>query len=206
MYDWFFHHGPHGRHFTMCFEVLGKNLLHLINKYERRGIPIPLVRSITHQLLLSLDYLHRVCKLIHTDLKPENVTFALSQEEHFDLLYRHVFLQPELLKLYEQQEQQTPVGRKEKKKMKKKERKRRAAGDMEEVKGEEVSLANKKIEEMRSRAEQEDRGYYVIKERRNVSHDHIAKENQRLFEGEIIEHRYRGREGAKDPKYLRLSS
>jgi len=24
---------------------------------------------------MALDYMHRICKLIHTDLKPENITF-----------------------------------------------------------------------------------------------------------------------------------
>lgn len=33
------------------------------------------------QCLLGLDYLHRVCKVIHTDLKPENVNLCLTQEE-----------------------------------------------------------------------------------------------------------------------------
>ena len=47
MYDWFFHHSINGRHFVMAFEVLGKNLLNLIKKYNHRGIPIPLVREIT---------------------------------------------------------------------------------------------------------------------------------------------------------------
>ena len=47
MYDWFFHHSINGRHFVMGFEVLGKNLLNLIKKYNYRGIPIPLVREIT---------------------------------------------------------------------------------------------------------------------------------------------------------------
>lgn len=47
MYDWFFHHGPNGRHFVMAFEVLGRNLLNLIRKYRHRGIPLPLVREIT---------------------------------------------------------------------------------------------------------------------------------------------------------------
>ena len=75
MYDWFFHHGPNGRHFVMCFEVLGKNLLTLVKKYQHRGIPVPLVREIVRQVLLGLDYMHRICKLIHTDLKPENITF-----------------------------------------------------------------------------------------------------------------------------------
>ena len=83
MYDWFNHYGIHGRHFTMVFEVLGKNMLSLVKKYDYRGIPIPIVREITRQLLIGLDYMHRVCRLIHTDLKPENITFALKEEEEF---------------------------------------------------------------------------------------------------------------------------
>ena len=30
---------------------------------------------------MGLDYLHRVCKIIHTDLKPENAIVALGNEE-----------------------------------------------------------------------------------------------------------------------------
>ena len=30
---------------------------------------------------MGLDYLHRVCKIIHTDLKPENAIVALGVEE-----------------------------------------------------------------------------------------------------------------------------
>ena len=90
IYDWFNHHGSQGKHFTMAFEVLGKNLLAMIKQYDYRGIPVPLVREITRQLLLALDYMHRICKLIHTDLKPENITFALSEREEFDLLYKYV--------------------------------------------------------------------------------------------------------------------
>jgi len=40
---------------------------------------------------MGLDYMHRICKLIHTDLKPENITFALREGEEFDLMYKHVF-------------------------------------------------------------------------------------------------------------------
>lgn len=100
MYDWFNHHGTNGRHFTMAFEVLGKNLLSLVKKYDYRGIPLPLVREITKQLLMGLDYMHRICKLIHTDLKPENITFALKEEEEFDLLYKYVLCTP-LVDLFE---------------------------------------------------------------------------------------------------------
>ena len=61
----------------MAFEVLGKNLLSLIKKHDYEGIPIPIVREITRQVLMGLDYLHRICNIIHTDLKPENVVFSL---------------------------------------------------------------------------------------------------------------------------------
>ena len=47
MFDQFFHHGLNGKHFTMAFEVLGKNMLSLIKKYDYRGIPIPTVRRLT---------------------------------------------------------------------------------------------------------------------------------------------------------------
>jgi serine/threonine protein kinase len=30
---------------------------------------------------MGLDYLHRVCQVIHTDLKPENVSLCLTEEE-----------------------------------------------------------------------------------------------------------------------------
>lgn len=41
--------------------------------------------------------------MIHTDIKPENVVFAMSQEEEFDLLYKHVFCTP-LIKVYDHQQ------------------------------------------------------------------------------------------------------
>ena len=78
MFDWFFHHGTNGKHFVMAFEVLGKNILSLIKMYNYRGIPIPIVREMAKQILIGLDYMHRVCGLIHTDIKPENVVFGLN--------------------------------------------------------------------------------------------------------------------------------
>ncbi len=65
----------------MVFEILGVNLLEIIKRYNYRGIPLPLVRIIARQVLLGLDYLHRVCKIIHTDLKPENVLLFLRNDE-----------------------------------------------------------------------------------------------------------------------------
>ena len=72
----------------MVFEILGVNLLEIMKRFDYKGIPIPLVRRIAKQVLMGLDYLHRICKIIHTDLKPENVIVALTPSELDEILKR----------------------------------------------------------------------------------------------------------------------
>ncbi|KAH9986830.1 kinase-like domain-containing protein [Russula compacta] len=79
--DHFRHKGPHGTHVCMVFEVLGENLLGLIKRHQRKGVPQHLVRQIAKQILLGLDYMHRCCGVIHTDLKPENVLICIENVE-----------------------------------------------------------------------------------------------------------------------------
>lgn len=86
-----------GTHICMVFEVLGISLLQLIVQNGYQGIPLPMVRSVVRQvnnlyyskphryyyyfndypflsqILEGLDYLHTKCKIIHTDVKPENI-------------------------------------------------------------------------------------------------------------------------------------
>ncbi|KAL2868946.1 serine/threonine-protein kinase [Aspergillus lucknowensis] len=85
--DSFEHKGPHGVHVCMVFEVLGENLLGLIKRWNHRGIPMALVKQITKQVLLGLDYLHRECGIIHTDLKPENVLIEIGDVEQIVKTY-----------------------------------------------------------------------------------------------------------------------
>lgn len=85
--DSFNHKGPNGIHVCMVFEVLGENLLGLIKRWNHRGIPMPLVKQITKQVLLGLDYLHRECGIIHTDLKPENVLIEIGDVEQIVKTY-----------------------------------------------------------------------------------------------------------------------
>jgi Protein kinase domain len=78
LHDSFFHTGPNGRHMCMVFSMLGNNLLSVIKAFNYRGIPIPVVKNMIRGICKGLDFLHRKCQIIHTDLKPENVLL------HFD--------------------------------------------------------------------------------------------------------------------------
>lgn len=71
--DYFEHYGVNGKHVCMVFETMGPNVLALIKRYNFKGIPLDIVRKVATHTLMGLDYLHRVCGIIHTDLKPENV-------------------------------------------------------------------------------------------------------------------------------------
>ncbi|THH17405.1 hypothetical protein EW146_g3394 [Bondarzewia mesenterica] len=72
--DSFSHTSPTDTHVCIIFEPLGENLLSLIEKNRRTGVPQSLVKSIIKQVLLGLQYLHEECDLVHTDIKPENIS------------------------------------------------------------------------------------------------------------------------------------
>ncbi|XP_067357513.1 SRSF protein kinase 2 isoform X4 [Channa argus] len=69
--------GVNGIHVCMVFEVLGHHLLKWIIKSNYQGLPLPCVKSIIKQVLQGLDYLHSKCKIIHTDIKPENILMCV---------------------------------------------------------------------------------------------------------------------------------
>lgn len=122
-----------GAHDCMVFEVLGDNLLKLIIKTDYVGIPLENVRTIMKQILLGIDYLHRVCGIIHTDFKPENILLEIDnislQKLAFKAFYRlhNRIPLPILFKSNAPKEQldaqRTQNVRRNKKKMKKKQKK-----------------------------------------------------------------------------------
>lgn len=99
----FTHNGPNGKHYVMVFKVLGVNLLEIIKRYDYKGIPLHLVRILTKQWLIGLDYMNRIWKLIHTDLKPENVVIWLTKEEKKEIRDKGVL---KTTKMYHQDEKQ----------------------------------------------------------------------------------------------------
>lgn len=72
--DSFTHLGPEETHICIVFEPLGENLLALIERNKAKGVPRSLVKVIAKQVLLGLQYLHDECDLVHTDIKPENIS------------------------------------------------------------------------------------------------------------------------------------
>ena len=68
MYDHFVFRG----HTCITFELLSINLYELIKKNKFMGFSLQLVRKFAHSLLMSLEALNRL-KIIHCDMKPENV-------------------------------------------------------------------------------------------------------------------------------------
>jgi serine/threonine-protein kinase SRPK3 len=72
--DSFTHTVSSAAHICISFEPLGANILSLIEKNRRKGVPPCVVKSITRQVLLGLQYLHEECDLVHTDIKPENIS------------------------------------------------------------------------------------------------------------------------------------
>ncbi|CAI2361764.1 unnamed protein product [Moneuplotes crassus] len=92
MMDHFTFEGPHGKHIGMVFEVMGHNLLKVMKLYDWDGIPLPIARTLARQTLIGLDYLHRLCNVIHTDIKPENAILCPNEKqlmEHLDTIPDH---------------------------------------------------------------------------------------------------------------------
>ena len=67
-----FDHFVFRSHMCITFELLSINLYELIKKNKFQGFSLQLVRKFAHSLLQCLDLLHRN-KIIHCDMKPENV-------------------------------------------------------------------------------------------------------------------------------------
>ncbi|CAN1275067.1 Serine/threonine-protein kinase AFC1 [Linum perenne] len=67
--NWF----DYRNHICIVFEKLGPSLYDFLRKNNYRSFPIDLVRELVHVLLIAV--MHDL-RLIHTDLKPENVLFV----------------------------------------------------------------------------------------------------------------------------------
>ncbi|KAG6154084.1 hypothetical protein E4U37_002410 [Claviceps purpurea] len=73
----FTHRGPNGQHVCLTFDVQGHHLYFQAAQYKDGKLPVKIVKEIVRQLLTGLDFLHRECGVIHTDLKLTNILMEL---------------------------------------------------------------------------------------------------------------------------------
>ncbi|KAM9785892.1 LOW QUALITY PROTEIN: SRSF protein kinase 3 [Neosynchiropus ocellatus] len=74
--------GVNGVHICLVLELLGPDLRSWQLCFGSPGVSRPLAKQILTQVLQGLDFLHTHCKIIHADVKPENVLLCLDQPSH----------------------------------------------------------------------------------------------------------------------------
>merc|ERR550525_479178 len=64
------------KHFCLVFECMADDLRAALKKYTKnKGMSLQAVRAYTQQLLIGLSHMHK-CKIIHADVKPDNILIS----------------------------------------------------------------------------------------------------------------------------------
>ncbi|XP_039627018.1 SRSF protein kinase 2 isoform X1 [Polypterus senegalus] len=72
--------GINGIHTCLVFGLWGRDLHFWMLNSQQLGLPIFWAKAIIQQVLQGLDYLHSKCKIIHTDIKPENILLNVREQ------------------------------------------------------------------------------------------------------------------------------
>ncbi|PWY82057.1 kinase-like protein [Aspergillus heteromorphus CBS 117.55] len=83
-----------GPHHCIVTEPQGASIRTLQDVFPNAILPKLLVKSLVHRLVISIDWLHATCGLVHTDISPQNVLIKLEDDS--------------VLKDIEKQESQNP--------------------------------------------------------------------------------------------------
>ena len=55
----------HGPYICLAMEILGPDLATFCHRYTSEVPPLPLVKRTVQQILLTLDFLHKDCQIVH---------------------------------------------------------------------------------------------------------------------------------------------
>jgi serine/threonine-protein kinase SRPK3 len=78
--DGFHLQGPRGDHACLVYELMRETLYHFQRRLPRQRLEMPLFKPYIFLLLQALDYLHTECRLIHTDIKDDNIMVTMEDE------------------------------------------------------------------------------------------------------------------------------
>ncbi|XP_048466130.1 SRSF protein kinase 2-like isoform X2 [Rhincodon typus] len=181
--------GMNGIHVCMVFEVLGHHLLKWIIKSNYQGLPILCVKSIIQQVLQGLDYLHSKCKIIHTDIKPENILMCVDESYIRRMAVEATEWQKagapppsgSAVSTAPQQKLGGKMSKNKKKKLKKKQKRQAELLEkrMQEIEELEREAERKKMEEILTTVTPNDQKGEKIDELKETVIDHVVDEEQR---------------------------
>jgi len=77
----FDYYSDYGEHLCMVFDLLNGSIYDVLKSNGK--LSTDFVKKIVHQLLTALSEINKKCKIIHTDIKPENLLY--SDSKNFDL-------------------------------------------------------------------------------------------------------------------------
>ncbi|KAL2670568.1 hypothetical protein Neosp_014356 [[Neocosmospora] mangrovei] len=69
--------GPEGTHACLIYEPMRGTLSQYQSRFPRRRIDSPIFKLHLYLILKVLDYLHTECRLVHTDIKNDNILMAI---------------------------------------------------------------------------------------------------------------------------------
>ncbi|KAL2759756.1 hypothetical protein ACRALDRAFT_2094969 [Sodiomyces alcalophilus JCM 7366] len=91
--------GPAGEHRCLVHTPLWDSVLTFLYRNPVRRLPEPVLAGILQRVFLALDFLHTECKIVHADIKADNIMFGIED----DSVFSH----------FEQEELRDPCPRKE---------------------------------------------------------------------------------------------
>ncbi|KAJ5852777.1 uncharacterized protein N7529_012162 [Penicillium soppii] len=71
--DYFEVKGPQGFYSCLVYPPMREPLSMYQRRFDDGKMPLPLIKTYIRALLTGLDYLHKECRTVHTDLKLENI-------------------------------------------------------------------------------------------------------------------------------------
>ncbi|KAK4447335.1 serine threonine protein kinase [Podospora aff. communis PSN243] len=107
--------GPDGCHRCLVHPPLWESVLAFLHRNPVRRLRPTVLAVVLRRLFLALDFLHKECKIIHTDIKADNIMFGIEDDSVFSAFEEQELHEPSARKIvdgdrviYESRELQMP--------------------------------------------------------------------------------------------------